>query len=193
MEYEPSPSSSKNSKSSAVSRPLTELLRDLEGARDAGGFKAVAWSSSGMPSSRVKYAGGREPRGVVGDCGLRDLRLVRGAEKFLRGLGRTGVWRGRSRVELEEDEEEMAEAFLLSSARVGVAGWDVSGDGEETWSLSIRGGRASLLEEGMEEGKRRKRERKYGAEGMSTSYGRPGLCSALTSCVSRSRPEVQSP
>lgn len=139
VEYEPSPNSSMNSKSSAVSLPLTELLRDLDWARDAGGLRTAAWSSSGIPSSRVKYAGGREPRGVVGDCGLRDLRFVRGAEKFLRGRGLTGVWRGISTVEEEEEEEEMTEAFLLSSARVGVAGWVVSGDGDETWSLSIRG------------------------------------------------------
>lgn len=100
---------------------MTELLRDLDGAREAGGLSAV-WSSSGTPSSRVKYAGGREPRGVVGDCGLRDLKFVRGAEKLRSGRGRTGVGRGRSTVELELDEEDMTEAFLLSSARVGVAG-----------------------------------------------------------------------
>ena len=35
----------------------------------------------------------------------------------------------------------MTEAFLLSSARVGVAGCVESGDGVVSWSLSIRGGR----------------------------------------------------
>ena len=51
---------------------------------------------------------------------------------------------GLSVAELEEeleDEEDMTDAFLLSSARVGVAGCVVSGDGVVTWSLSIRGSR----------------------------------------------------
>ena len=47
----------------------------------------------------------------------------------------------RSGVEELEEEEEMTEAFLLSSARVGVAGCVESGDGVVSWSLSIRGGR----------------------------------------------------
>ena len=139
VEYDPCPSSSLNSKSSTVILPLTELLRDLDCVRDAGG-RSTGESSSGYPSSRVRYAGGREPRGVVGDCGLLDRRFVLGAEKLRRGRGREGVWRVRSGEELLEEEEEMTEAFLLSSANVGVAGWVVSGDGVETWSLSIPGG-----------------------------------------------------
>ena len=67
--------------------------------------------------------------------------MVRGAEKLRRGRGREGVWRVRSGTELLEEDEEMTEAFLLSSARVGVAGCVVSGDGVVTWSLSIRGRR----------------------------------------------------
>ena len=46
VEYDPCPSSSLNSKSSTVILPLTELLRDLECARDAGG-RSTACSSSG--------------------------------------------------------------------------------------------------------------------------------------------------
>ena len=50
VEYDPCPSSSLNSKSSTVILPFTELLRDLDCARDCGGRS----SSSGCPSSRVK-------------------------------------------------------------------------------------------------------------------------------------------
>ena len=45
----------------------------------------------------------------------------------------------RSGDELLEDEEEMTEAFRLSSARVGVVGCVDSGDGVVSWSLSMRG------------------------------------------------------
>ena len=45
----------------------------------------------------------------------------------------------RSGQEELEEEEDMTEAFLLSSASVG-AGRVVSGDEDDTWSLSIRGG-----------------------------------------------------
>lgn len=48
------------------------------------------------------------------------------------------VWVRSGQEELEE-EEDMTEAFLLSSANVGVE-CVVSGDGDDTWSLSIRGG-----------------------------------------------------
>ena len=140
VEYEPWPSSSLKTKSSTVMRPLTELLRDLDCVRDAGGLSGDG-SSSGRPSSLVIYAGGREPRGVVGLCGLRERRFVRGAEKLRRGLGREGVWRVRSGEEELEEEEDITEAFRLSSARVGVVGCVVSGDGVVTWSLSIRGRR----------------------------------------------------
>ena len=140
VEYEPCPSSSRKSKSATVIRPVTELLRDLLCVRDAGG-RSTPESSSGIPSSFVRYAGGREPRGVVGLCGLLDRTFVRGAEKLRRGLGREGVWRARSGEEELEEDEDMTDAFLLSSARVGVAGCVVSGDGVVTWSLSIRGSR----------------------------------------------------
>ena len=53
VEYEPWPSSSRKSKSSTVMRPLTELLRDLDWAREAGG-RSGDGSSSGMPSSFVR-------------------------------------------------------------------------------------------------------------------------------------------
>ena len=76
----------------------------------------------------------------MGERGLRERRFVLGAEKLRRGRGRTGVVRVRSGAEELEEEEEMTEAFLLSSANVGVAGCVVSGDGDVTWSLSIRGG-----------------------------------------------------
>lgn len=44
---------------------------------------------------------------------------MRGEEKVLAGRGRTGVCTVKSEIELEEDEEEMTEAFLLKSARLG--------------------------------------------------------------------------
>ena len=53
VEYEPCPSSSMNSKSSTVIRPVTELLRDLDWVREAGG-RSGAGSSSGYPSSLVR-------------------------------------------------------------------------------------------------------------------------------------------
>lgn len=155
-----------NSKSSAVVpiRPLTELLRDLDGAREACGLSSDGPSSlsSERPSSRAKYAGGLEPRGVVGDCGLLERTAVRGDENVLRGRGRAGVCSVRSDVELELDEEEMTEAFLLRSARVGVGCAEHSGDGEETWILSMRGG-------GREE-KEKRGEKDDGRCGEISSY-----------------------
>ena len=102
-------------------RPLTELLRDLDWAREVGGLRSAGLSSSPspIPSSRARYAGGLEPRGVVGDCGLRERRLVRGDENVRNGRGRAGVCTVKSEVELELDDEEMTEAFLLRSASVG--------------------------------------------------------------------------
>lgn len=73
-EYEPSPSTRPNSKSLALIRPLTELFLDLDWAREAGGLSSVGLSSvalssesSSIPNSRARYAGGLDPRGVLGD------------------------------------------------------------------------------------------------------------------------------
>jgi len=164
VEYEPSPSTRPNSKSSAVvaTRPFTELLRDWERFREDGGRNSEAPSSrsSERPSSRARYAGGRDVRGVLGDWGLRERTAVRGDENVRRGRGRTGVWRVRSEVELEELLEDMTEAFLLRSARVGVV-WseDVSGDGDETWILSMRGWEKRRRRE-RQDGRARRRERR---------------------------------
>lgn len=124
-------------------RPLTELLRERDCWRGgAGGRSSVGRSStsSAKPSSRARYAGGREPRGVCGDWGLLERTVLRCGEVKVRiGRGRTGVWTVRSEVELEDEDEDMTEAFLLRSASVGGAsGLCTSGDGEETWILSMR-------------------------------------------------------
>lgn len=76
----------------------------------------------------------------MGDWGLLERTAARGDEKVRRGRGREGVWRVRSEVELELEELDMTEAFLLRSAKVGVA-TDESGEGDETWILSMREGR----------------------------------------------------
>lgn len=60
-----------------------------------------------------RYIGGR--RGVVGEWGLLDL----GEEKVRTGRGLGGVFRPREEAELEPESEEMTEAFLDRSARVG--------------------------------------------------------------------------
>ena len=75
-----------------------------------------------MPSSRVMYAGGRDAFGVGGPPGL----LERGEENVLMGRGRMG--RTREVVELEEEEDEMTDAFRLRSASEGL--W-VGSSGEE--------------------------------------------------------------
>jgi hypothetical protein len=54
---------------------------------------------------------------VVGEWGLLDL----GEEKVRMGLGLGGVFRRREFAELELEPEEMTEAFLERSARVGPA------------------------------------------------------------------------
>jgi hypothetical protein len=59
------------------------------------------------------YAGGRDAFGVGGPPGLRE----RGEEKVRTGRGRMGT---RSVVELDEEEEDITEAFLLRSARDGL-------------------------------------------------------------------------
>ncbi len=69
----------------------------------------------------------------------------------------------------------MTEAFLLSSANVGVAGWVVSGDGV-TWSLSIPGvGRGGRWEQCWKRGRGIREEN----TGRRALYGL-SLC-ALTS------------
>lgn len=64
---------------------------------------------------------------MLGDWGL--LERIRGEEKVLVGRGRTGVCTVKSETELEEEEEEMTEAFLLRSARVGTCWGLASGEG----------------------------------------------------------------
>lgn len=60
------------------------------------------------------YAGGRDAFGVGGPPGLLDL----GEENVRTGRGRIG--RTRDVVELEDDDEEMTEAFRLMSASEGL-------------------------------------------------------------------------
>lgn len=104
-------------------RPLTELWRDLDWPRGgASGRSSVGLSSEScdIPSSLARYWGGLDPRGVCGDCGLCERTVLRcGDVKFRIGRGRVGVWIVRSEVELELEDEEMTEAFLLRSASVG--------------------------------------------------------------------------
>lgn len=114
---------------------MTELLRDLDCAREPGGGLSSddpSSSSDARPSSLARYGGGLEPRGVVGDCGLLERTFVRGDENVRRGRGRAGVCRVRSEVELELEDEDITEAFLLRSASVGVVWLDESGEGDET-------------------------------------------------------------
>lgn len=143
LEYDPSPNILPNSKSSTLSRPLTELLRDRDGPREGDDIgrnsDGLSSSSSEIPSSLVRYAGALEPRGVRGDPGLLE-RIGRWGDENVRiGRGRTGVWMVRSEVELELEDEEMTEAFLLRSARLGCcsrlcgSSWLLaSGEGAET-------------------------------------------------------------
>jgi len=74
------------------------------------------------------YAGGRDALGVGGPPGL----LERGEENVRMGRGRTG--RTRDAVELEDDSEEMTDAFRLRSAseglRVGSSGEGAGGSRE---------------------------------------------------------------
>jgi hypothetical protein len=60
------------------------------------------------------YAGGRDAFGVGGPPGLLD----RGEENARTGRGRMG--RTRDVVELDDDDEEMTEAFRLMSASEGL-------------------------------------------------------------------------
>jgi hypothetical protein len=68
------------------------------------------------------YAGGRDAFGVGGPPGL----LERGEENVLMGRGRMG--RTREVVELEDEEDEMTDAFRLRSASEGLR---VGSSGEE--------------------------------------------------------------
>ncbi|SRR6266404_68194 len=101
---------SPNSKSSALRRPFAELLRDLDFELARERLAGESGGGSAIPSSRVIYAGGREAFGVGGHAGL----LERGEENVRIGRGRTG--RIREVVELEEDEDDMTDAFRLRSA-----------------------------------------------------------------------------
>jgi hypothetical protein len=74
------------------------------------------------------YAGGRDAFGVGGPPGL----LERGEEKVRMGRGRMG--RTREVVELEDDDEEMTDAFRLKSASEGL--W-VGSSGEEAGDSSL--------------------------------------------------------
>lgn len=67
----------------------------------------------------MRYAGGRDERGVVGPPGLRE----RGEEKVRSGRGRLGpgvLSKFGWELSSELDEVEMTEAFLLRSASVGL-------------------------------------------------------------------------
>ena len=74
VEYDPSPNTLPKSKSCALIRPLTELFleRGWAAAGICGGFSSPGLSSSSrvIPSSRARYAGPRDPRGVFGEPGL---------------------------------------------------------------------------------------------------------------------------
>lgn len=74
------------------------------------------------------YAGGRDAFGVGGPPGL----LERGEEKVRMGRGRMGST--RDAVELEDDDEEMTEAFRLRSASEGL--W-VGSSGEDAGDPSV--------------------------------------------------------
>jgi len=77
------------------------------------------------------YAGGRDALGVGGPPGL----LERGEENVRMGRGRTG--RTRDEVELEDDSEEMTDAFRLRSAREGLwvgSSGEGAGDSREIMS-----------------------------------------------------------
>ena len=120
-------------------RPLTELLRDRdcprEGAVDGIGRSADGLSSpsSEILSSRARYGGALEPRGVLGEPGLRERTDRWGDEKVRIGRGRAGGCMVTSEVELELEDEDMTEAFLLRSASVGCASWVcTSAEGEVT-------------------------------------------------------------
>ena len=95
LEYDPSPSIRPNSKSSALNRPLTELLRDLDCPREGAGIgrssDGLSSPSSDIPSSLARYAGALEPRGVRGDPGLLERICLGGEENVRIGRGRTGV------------------------------------------------------------------------------------------------------
>jgi len=80
-----------------------------------------------MPSSFVRYAGGRVVRGVVGPPGLQE----RGDEKVRTGRGRDD-FRARDEAELEPDDDEMTDAFLLRSAREGLLADSSGGVGAST-------------------------------------------------------------
>lgn len=124
-------------------RPLTELFRErgCAAAGICGGFNSPGLSSSSpeIPNSRARYAGAREPRGVRGETGLFERSGRCGDEKVRIGRGRTGVCTVKSDVELESDEEDMTDAFLLRSARLGSPPWLLllSGVGEVTWTSSM--------------------------------------------------------
>ncbi len=74
------------------------------------------------------YAGGRDAFGVGGPPGL----LERGEEKVRMARGRIG--RTREVVELEDDDDEMTDAFRLRSASEGL--W-VGSSGEDTGEPSV--------------------------------------------------------
>jgi hypothetical protein len=93
------------------------------------------------------YAGGRDAFGVGGPPGL----LERGEENVRMGRGRMG--RTREVVELEDDEEEMTDAFRLRSASEGL--WVGSSGEEAADSRVIMSGRRLMMggKEGGKEGK----------------------------------------
>lgn len=78
------------------------------------------------------YAGGRDALGVGGPPGL----LERGEENVRMGRGRMGT---RDTVELEDDSEEMTDAFRLRSASEGLwVGNSGEGAGDSREIMSVR-------------------------------------------------------
>ena len=143
VEYEPSPRISPNSKSlSCILNPaelfLDLAVRALDLDRDCARLRRSSPSST-SPSSLCKYGGGFVVRGVGGASLLADL----GDEKVRSGRGR-GVLTMMDPVELDEEEEDITDAFLLRSARVGgladcscSCSRSAEGEGEETSMCSI--------------------------------------------------------
>ena len=92
--------------------------------------------------------------------------LMLGDEKVRIGRGRAGGCMVTSEVELELEDEDMTEAFLLRSARLcwtrGCSSWGAgSGEGAETWISGIRGQKVRI-------------EKNEGNEGVGRGGGEMG-------------------
>ena len=132
------------------------------------------------------YAGGRDAFGVGGPPGL----LERGEEKVRMGRGRTG--RTRSGEELEEEEEDMTEAFRLRSASEGIwVGSSGEGVGDSREIMSAGASRHNRRIEGTKNtngiekwiGRKGEGERKLVS--CKAPYSPPSQSSLHCICVSR--------